>query len=105
MGGSPHTGRVSAPWGKTIERKGGFVGLPLKEQTNQNREEDVHVLNVGTPKHLVRKVGQPPETGSLGRGDFESCSLLRIPRVSSRMHGKAHREESDPALAHKALLF
>lgn len=102
MGGSPHRGRASAPRGKTIERKGGFVGLPLKEQTNQNREEDVHVLNVGTPKHLVRKVGQPPQTASLGRVDFESRSPVRLPRVSFRTQGEAQRGESNTALAHKA---
>lgn len=33
---------------KLLKEKGGFVGLPLKEQTNQSREEDVPVLNVGT---------------------------------------------------------
>lgn len=105
MGGSPHTGRASAPRGKTIERKGGFVGLPLKEQTNQTREEDVHVLHVGTPKHLVRKVGQPPQTGSLRRVDVESCSLVCLSRVTFRTRGEAHREESDMAPAHKVLLF
>lgn len=44
---------------KTTERKGGFVDQPLKEKTKQKREEDVHVLHVGIPVHLVRKVGQP----------------------------------------------
>lgn len=78
MGGSPQRGRASAPRGKTTERKGGFVGQPLKEQTKEKREGHVHVLNVGIPKHLVRKVGQLPETASLGRVDLESCSLIQL---------------------------
>lgn len=60
MGGSPQSWRASTPWGKTTERKRGFVGQPLKEQTKENREEDVRVLHEGIPKHLVRKVGQLP---------------------------------------------
>lgn len=59
MGGSPQTGRAFVPQDKTTERGGGFVGQPLKEKTKQTREEDVHLLHVGIPKHLVRKVGQP----------------------------------------------
>ena len=37
MAGSPQTGRASAPQGKTTERKGGFVGQPLKER-NQTEQ-------------------------------------------------------------------
>lgn len=78
MGGSPQRGRDSVPQGKTTERKGGSVGRPLKEQTKQNRKEDVRVLHVGIPKHLVRKVGQSPQTVSLGRVDSESCSPTHL---------------------------
>lgn len=62
------------------------------------------MLNVGTPKHLVSKVGQPPQTGSLGRVDFESHSLV-YHGSSCRTQGKAQRDESDMAPAHKALLL
>lgn len=40
---------------KTTERKGGFVGQPPKEETKQKREEDGHVLHVGTQVHLVSR--------------------------------------------------
>lgn len=66
------------PQGKTTEREGGFVGQPLKEKTKQMREEDVHLLHVGIPKHLVRKVGQPPLSESLGRVNFGSYSLILL---------------------------
>lgn len=64
--------------GPNSERKGGFVGQPRKNQTKENREEDIHVLSAGTPKHLVRKVGQPPQPSSRPRADSESWPLTRL---------------------------
>lgn len=78
MGGSPQTGRASAPQGRTTERKGGFVGQPLKEKTKQNRAEGVRVFNVGVAKHLIRKVGQAPASASPGRADFGNHSLVHL---------------------------
>lgn len=64
--------------GPNSERKGSFVGQPRKYQTKENREEDIHVLSVGTPEHLARKVGQPPQPASRSRADFESWPLTRL---------------------------
>ena len=36
-----------------------------ERKTKENREAAIHVLNVGTPKHVVRKVGQLPQPASL----------------------------------------
>lgn len=50
MGGSPQTGRASAPQGKTTESKGGIVGQPLKEKNKTRQAGGCPCASCGHPK-------------------------------------------------------